>query len=358
MAPPAIPGGTNVTPRTIVGAARAIACVAAIVASTMPAHAAAATSPGAVLTVSPAHPDASVASGTAYFVHSLAPGGRWTDGVSVVNTTDSAISAWVDAADGITSIRTGAVYSARTVAVTRAGAWVRPHVASVTVAAHMQTTVMFTVTVPAGASAGDHLAGISFESKASASSAGITTVLRSVVAIDVQVPGAAAFQLHVYSATVGPLATTGTSGVTVDMTDVGGLLGTPQLDISIDGPAGYHHAESLRLDTMLPGDRIIDEFLWPDVLGAGDYRLSVTDDGSGRHGAAFVSTAHLAAVVQPSSPVTNSVTGAAAPTVASNRFPSWIVFGGLAGGAGAASLAILLVASARRRRVAHAGMLR
>jgi Bacterial protein of unknown function (DUF916) len=358
MAPPAALGRNNVTPRNIVGATLAVACVAAIVASTMPAHAAAAPSAGAVLTVSPAHPDTSVASGTAYFVYTLAPGGSWTDEVSVVNTTDSAISAWVDPVDGVTSIRTGAVYSARTVAARGAGAWVRPHVVSVTVAPHMQTTVQFTVTVPAGASVGDHLAGIAFESKqGNASSAGITTVLRSVVAVQVRVPGAAAFQLHVYSARLGTLSTTGTSGVTLDMEDVGGLLGKAQLEISIDGPAGYHRIERVELDTMLPGDRIMDEILWPDVLGAGDYRLSVTEDGSGRHGAALVSTAHLAAAVHPSSSVTRSVAGAA-PTAASNSFPAWILFGGLAGGAGAAGLASLLVASGRRRRVAHAGMLR
>jgi hypothetical protein len=109
---------------------------------------------------------------------------------------------------------------------------------------------------------------------------------------------------------------------------------------------------------MLPGDRIIDEILWPGVLEAGDYRLSVTEDGAGRHGAAFVSTVHLAAVVRPSSPVARSVTGAAAPTVASNSFPGWILFGGLAGGSATAGMAISLVASARRRRAAHAGMVR
>jgi hypothetical protein len=347
----------QLTPRKIVGATLTAAFVAAIVASTVPAHAAA-PSAGAVLTVSPAHPDASVASGKAYFVYTLAPGGSRTDEVSVVNTTDSTISAWVDAVDGVTSIRTGAVYSARTVAAWRAGAWVRPHVVSVTVAPHMQTTVMFTVNVPAGASAGDHLAGIAFESKQGGSrSAGITTVLRSVVAVQVRVPGPAAFQLHLYSAAVGPLSTSGASGVTLDMEDVGGLLGKPQLEVNIDGPAGYHRADSVRLDTMLPGDRIMDEILWPDVLAAGEYRLSVTEVGSGRHGAAFLSTAHLAAAVHPSSPVTRSIAGAV-PTVASSSFPAWILFGGLVGGAGAAGAASLLVASGRLRRVAQPGMLR
>lgn len=357
MAPPAALVGKQLTPCKILGATFAAACVAAIVAATIPTHAAAA-SAGAVLTVSPAHPDASVASGTAYFVHTVAPRASWTDEVSVVNTNGTAITARVDPVDGITSIRTGAVYSGRTVALTRAGAWVRPHVTSVTVAAHAQTTVMFTVTVPPGASAGDHLAGIAFESQQGSSSAGITTVLRSVVAVQVRVPGAAVFQLHLYSATLGPLATTGTSGVTLDMEDVGGLLGKPLLEISIDGPAGYHYAESLRLDTMLPGDRIIDEILWPDVLSAGDYRLSVNEDGSGRRGIALVSTAHLGATVHPSHPATGSISGAAAPTVAGKTFPGWILFGGLAGGVGIAGLASLLFASRRRRRAAASALRR
>ncbi len=358
MAPPAALGGINVTPRNLVGATLAAACVAFIVASTMPTHAWAASSAGAVLTVAPAHPDASVASGAAYFVHTVAPGTSWTDEVSVVNTNDSTISAWVDPVDGVTAIRTGAVYSARTVAARRAGAWVRPDVVSVTLAAHQHTAVMFTVTVPPGASAGDHLAGIAFESKQGSNSAtGVTTVLRSVVAVQVRVPGAAVFQLHLYAATPGPLPTTRTSGVTLDMEDVGGLLGKPQLEIVIDGPAGYHRAENLKLDTMLPGDRIMDEILWPDVLGAGDYRLSVAEDGSGRHGAPFVSTAHLNAAVHPSGPPAKAVAGAE-PAGASDSFPAWTLFIGLAGGAGAAGLASFLVASGRRRRVAHAGLLR
>jgi hypothetical protein len=38
---------------------------------------------------------------------------------------------------------------------------------------------------------------------------------------------------------------------------------------------------NLSLDTMLPGDRITDEILWPDALAPGDYTLSIREDGSG-----------------------------------------------------------------------------
>jgi hypothetical protein len=136
------------------------------------------------------------------------------------------------------------------------------------------------------------------------------------------------------------------------MEDVGGLLGKPQLEITLDGPAGYQRSESLKLDTMLPGDRITDEILWPDALGAGDYRLSVTEDGSGRHGTAFVSTAHLEAALHPSAPSRMPIVSHA---VASSTFPTWILCGGIAAGAGVTALPIAIVASARRRRGAHPG---
>jgi hypothetical protein len=332
----------------------ATACVVAMAASTMPANAAAASPAGAILSVSPAHPDPLVASGNSYFVHGVAPGATWTDDVAVVNTSDFAINAWVDPVDGITSARTGAVYSARTIVGPGAGTWVRPHVSSVTVAAHARTIVGFTVSVPLGALPGDHLAGIAFEStrgNTSGGSVAITTVLRSVVAVQVKVPGPAAFRLRMFGATVSAVSTTGTSGIALDMEDVGGLLGKPRLEITLHGPLGYHRSETLKLDTMLPGDRITDEILWPDALGAGDYRLSVTEDGSGRDGTAFVSIAHLAAALHVSAPAQASMV---TPAVAGNTFPAWILCGGIVAGAGVTALPILIVGSARRRRFAHA----
>jgi hypothetical protein len=60
------------------------------------------------------------------------------------------------------------------------------------------------------------------------------------------------------------------------------------------GPSSlYHREQTVQLDTMLPGDRIDDQLLWPDALAVGAYRLAITEDGSGRHGEAFTTTAHL-----------------------------------------------------------------
>jgi hypothetical protein len=297
-----------------------------------------------VLSVSPAHPDPSVASGNAYFDRTVERGGSWTDEVAVVNTNNTLIDAWVDSVDGLTSVRTGAVYGGRTLAVAGAGAWVTPSVASVSVAAHAQILVAFTVTVPPSASAGDHVAGIAFESKHGSAAAGITTVLRSVVAVQVRVPGPSDFLLRVYAATLSPVSTTGTSGLSLDMADVGGLLGKPTLDISLDGPAGYHRSMSLPLDTMLPGDRITDEILWPDALAPGDYTLSITEDGSGRHGSPFTASAQLTKALLPSAPVR----GPDAPPLALTELPAWALVA--LGAAGAAILTFVALGVARIRR--------
>jgi hypothetical protein len=330
----------------------AVAGVATVAGLSSPALAAAPSTAGRVLTLSPAHPDPSSAAGSSYFVHGVSPGTAWTGEVLVSNTNPTAIDAWVDPVDGITSTRTGAVYTARTAQAVGAAAWLKPSLRSVTIAAHTTTTVSFTVTVPLGTSAGDHLGGLAFESKQGSTSDGavaITTVLRSVIAVQVTVPGPAEFQLHMYAATVAAVSTTGTSGIAVDMADAGGLLGKPQLEIVLDGPAGYHRAQTVKLDTMLPGDRISDELLWPDTLAPGDYHLSITEDGGGRHGTPFVTTARLATALLPVVPGKAAVVS----PQSNSRTPDRLLIGAAVAVAALLVLIVVMVARARRRRCLH-----
>jgi hypothetical protein len=330
---------------------------AAVAAAPLVGLAAPAPAAGAVLSVAPAKPDPTVPFGKSYFVHTAAPGSTWTETVAVVNTNAVGITAWVDAVDGITSIRTGAVYTARALAPLGAAAWVTPSASSVSVAPHGRTVISFTVHVPASATAGDHVAGIAFEDQqgtsgqagGSGGAAGITTVLRSVVAIQMRVPGPAVFLLHVFAASIHPVATAGGSGISVDMEDVGGLLGKPRLEVILDGPAGYHSAQTIQLDTMLPGDRITDELLWQGGLAPGDYRLSITEDGSSRQGVTFVTTSHLAAALRPSTPAQLRPDVVAA---ASGGVLQLVVVGGAIAGV---SILIVgaLAAAIRRRRCLH-----
>ena len=82
--------------RSVRASLAATICLATIVAASASTSAAAASASGAILSLSPAHPDPSVAVGTSYFVHTVVPGSTWTDDISVVNTNDTTIDAWVD----------------------------------------------------------------------------------------------------------------------------------------------------------------------------------------------------------------------------------------------------------------------
>ncbi len=121
-----------------------------------------------------------------------------------------------------------------------------------------------------------------------------------------------------------------------------------QLDIALDGPDGYHREQTFQLDTMLPGDRITDELLWPGGLAAGDYRLSITEDGSGRQGVTFVTSDHLAAALRPSTPTqVRPVVIAGAAGV-----PGWAAV--VAAGAATSLIVVgLFAAVGRRRRCLH-----
>lgn len=153
-----------------------------------------------------------------------------------------------------------------------------------------------------------------------------------------------------YAATVVAVSTTGTSGIALDMADVGGLLGKPQLEVVLDGPAGYHRAETLKLDTMLPGDRIHDELLWPDAPAPGDYRLSITEDGGGRHGAPFLPTTHLASALLPAPPGKAPV---APRQTAKSRLPDAVLIGSVVALALILAFVVGLAAHTRRRRCLH-----
>jgi hypothetical protein len=344
----------------IFAVATAFVAAAAVMTAPLDGLAASNSAAGAVLSVAPAHPDPSVAVGKSYFVHTVQPGATWTESIAVINTNGVRINAWVDAVDGITSIRTGAVYTARTEAPRGAATWVRPSVSSVSVAPRGRTVISFTVSVPAGASTGDHVAGVAFEdvqgttsgqAGASSGAGGITTVLRSVVAIQVRVPGPAVFLLHVYGASIHPVVATGTWGISIDMADTGGLLGKPVLDIALDGPGGYHRAQTFRLDTMLPGDRITDVLLWPGGLVPGDYRLSITEDGAGRQGVMFVTSDHLAAALRPSTP--GQVRPVIVTATPGNGVPAWVAVVAAAAGTSILVLVSLFAAIGRRRRCLH-----
>ena len=232
----------------------------------------------------PAHADPNDPATKAYFKPTVKPGETFTDDVMVTNTGDAPIDLAVSPVDGLTAETSGAVYGNRQDPVKKTGAWVVPASGTVTVAPHSEVAVPFTVKVPKDAGAGDHLAGLAFEDVHQASAGSnfaVTQVVRSVMGVQVIVPGPGAFAVHVDGATLQSLPGTSAASVVVTLGNSGARLGKPGLSVALTGPDGYQKTVSRTLDTILPGDTIAFPLAWPDVLKQGDYSITATATASG-----------------------------------------------------------------------------
>jgi hypothetical protein len=226
----------------------------------------------------PAHPNPADPATRAYFKPVIAPGSSMSDQALVTSTSDQPIALLVSAVDGLTGQTSGAVYANRQDPLRKAGAWVKPSVSSLTLVPHGHQLVGFTVTVPTGATPGDHLAGLAFENANPTSSGGqfgVKEIVRTVVGIDILVPGPAKPHIHLSGLGLGALPGLQFATLTIRIGDDGQLLVKPVLTVTMLGPANYHRTLVRRLDTILPGDTIPYPYVWPDTLAAGDYRVTV-----------------------------------------------------------------------------------
>jgi hypothetical protein len=241
-------------------------------------------SAGFGIALRPGHWDQNDPATKAYFKSTVKPGETFTDEVIVTNTGDAPIDLVISGVDGLTAPTSGAVYGNRQDPINKAGTWVSPSTGRVTVAPHAEVPVAFTVKVPKDATAGDHLAGIAFED-AKPTSAGsnfaVTQVVRSVMGVQVIVPGPGAFAVRVDKASVESLPGVGAASVLVTLGNDGARLGKPGLSVALSGPNGYQRTVDRNLDTILPGDTIAYPFAWPDVLQPGDYSITVTATAPG-----------------------------------------------------------------------------
>ena len=290
-------------------------CKAVLVACAAVGVVAAAGAPGWAQSVggfgaAPAHSDPSDPATRAYFKPVIRPGGSLSDEVLVTSTSSRPVRLIVSAVDGLTGQTSGAVYANREDRVDRAGSWVTPAISSLTLAPHSQQLVAFTVHVPTAAVPGDHLAGIAFENAdpiRAGGQFGVTTVVRTVVGVDIDVPGPAVSHIRLSGLGLAALPGLRYATVTIHIGDDGRKLVKPVLTVALEGPSGYHRTLRRALDTILPGDTIAYPFVWPDNLAAGDYVVTVTaTNGAERE----VETArlHLGTALQGTAPPNKVVT--------------------------------------------------
>lgn len=281
----------------------------------------------------PAHFNAANPATRAYFIRSVPRGGSFTDQVIVSNTASQPVTLRVYPVDGLTGATSGVVYGNRGDQLNGAGQWVTPAVGQVTVAGSSQQTVAFTVRVPGNATSGQHLAGLALQDIHSGKSSGrfsVTEVLRTVVGIEIGVPGPRHSRVALQSFSIAPIQGTTYPSVVVGLTNSGTMLCKPTLAVTLKGPGGEQNA-TRKLDTVLPGDSIPYPFVWPHSLASGSYVAAITATGCGPrvtlHGTASLGTQ----LVKSSVPA-----GAVRPS-ASSTVPWWPIalvgFGGIVVGA-------------------------
>jgi hypothetical protein len=282
----------------------------------------------------PAHYDSSNPATRAYFIRTVRRGGSFTDQVVVSNTETKPVTLRVYPVDGLTGATSGVVYGNRQDQLKGAGQWVTPASTQVTVPARSQITVGFNVKVPNSAGVGQHLAGIALEDIHSGKSSGrfsVTEVLRTVVGIEVVVPGVSRSQLGLQNFSIAPIQGTTYPSVVVGLTNAGTTLCKPALSISLKGPGGVQRA-TRQLDTVLPGDSIPYPFVWPHSLAAGNYVANITATGCGPrvtlHGSASLGAKLVRSTVPPAD---------VRPSSGGSTVPWWPIalvgFGGIVVGA-------------------------
>ena len=273
--------------------AAGVVAAAAVVLAWLPAAPASA---GFGIALRPAHADPADPATKAYFKPSIAPGDTFTDQVIVTNNGDAPVELAVSSVDGLTAPTSGAVYGNRQDQITKAGGWVTPSSATVTVAPHSELPVPFTVKVPKDAGAGDHLAGLAFEDThptQAGSKFAVTQIVRSVMGVQVIVPGPGVFAPHVDKSALESLPGIGAASVVVTLGNSGVRLGKPELSVALSGPDGYQKTVTRTLDTILPGDTIPYPMAWPDVLKTGNYTITATATAPGGPAVSQTSSSHL-----------------------------------------------------------------
>ena len=288
----------------------------------------------------------------AYFILHARKGAVRREAAIVSNSSATAVRVDVDPVDGLTGITSGVVYANRGTRLQGTGAWVTPQSRTLVIPAHSQVREDFVVRVPAGAAAGDHLAGLAFEPAKSRRSAGnfsVTIVERAVIGVEVIVPGHAVRHARIFAIALAPLPGTTDPSAVVTFEDDGGRLCQPQIAVSVAG-AHARRSASHTLSTILPGDRIAFPFPWPGALARGRYRVTAAVTHCGPPATRSAVADYLvAAAVGPTS-ASGPAVGPTAPLASASSGGAWWLYALVAL---AALVAGALAATLVRRRGAR-----
>jgi WxL interacting protein linking bacterial and host surfaces len=234
----------------------------------------------AVFSVQPA-----TASKSGYFILSARPGATIHGIAQVLNIGDRPGTASLYAVDGTTGQTSGAVYRSRQQRRTDVGAWIQLSTATVTLPPRAKQAISFTVRVPSGAFAGQHLGGIVVESSTAPSSKTVRKTGRSsfqikirelsVVAVQVNLPGSPVVKMAITG--LRPSGIPGRQDLLVGLSNLGNVLVKGQGSLTVFDRAGHRlKHQSFPLDTFVSHTHIdLPVYTAGKALPNGSYKGTV-----------------------------------------------------------------------------------
>lgn len=217
-----------------------------------------------------------------YFVLDLRPGSTVTDKVRVSNVGTATGTLKLYAVDATTGQTSGAVYQSATAPKRDVGQWISLGAHELTLRPGESQVVMFTVTVPPGAGAGDHVGGIVAENEQLTSSSGGHSALQikirhlTVAAVVVRLPGTPVADVKVTGVTASGRA--GYQFIRLGLANRGNVMLKPTGTLRLRDAGGHTIAQrSFDLDTLVPGTSIEYPVLLPhQALQPGRYTAIVS----------------------------------------------------------------------------------
>jgi hypothetical protein len=218
-----------------------------------------------------------------YFVYDAKPGTTIEGKIAVSNNGDRGGVVKLFATDATTGQTSGTVYKTSGEKPKDVGIWLTLPAATMRLGPNERRVVPFTVHIPAGAAAGEHVGGIVAETAQQSTgthSKGKTNVQITVrnlaiVAVQVNVPGPKVAKLAIGAVTAG--GRKGYQQVFVHLTNTGNVMAKPSVTLSVaDNEGASVLNERYQLDTILPHTAI--EYpvnVSKQALGAGTYSTKV-----------------------------------------------------------------------------------
>jgi hypothetical protein len=223
-----------------------------------------------------------------YFVYKLQSSERITGSVMLKNPSSIPLTIQLAAVDAMTAQAGGSAFAASEVTPEGVATWLKFAESSVTLPAGMQKPVDFTVRVPQSAGPGQYLAGISAyvanvpptagaDQGGTRLGASVTTQMRYVIGVQVDIEGAWTPSLHVDSVALvqqpsGPF-------IGISMKNDGNVFLKPYGTIVMADAAGKRVLEQpIKMGTFVAGTEVVYPVRWSGVLASGKYQVQVSLD--------------------------------------------------------------------------------